>query len=203
VELPRFRTPISTADGARHLVAALSAHGVPHNRNGAALILAQVWLETARGKACDNNNPGNITGEAATGYFRPIWFEPSPDASPHILHLHDLMLQNQAPSKFRAYPTLAEGFSDYASHLSRRYQSIVDAANANDADAMARAIKTSGYTPDLPDGVGPHLRSIQNEFLDGGLFGDVLKVGPASPIAFAGLGPLLLLFLFLKGRKHA
>jgi hypothetical protein len=203
MELPRFRTPINAKDAAGHLTAALARHGVQANRNGQSLLLAQVWLETARGQSCDNNNPGNITGESELGYFRPVWFAPGPDASPHILHLHELMLKGQAPNKFRAYPSFAEGFSDYAGHLARRYGSIVDAANKNDAEAMATAIKTSGYTPDAPPGVGAGLRSLSNQFLDAGLFVGVEDVGLPTPIAFAGLGPLILLFLFFSRGKYA
>jgi hypothetical protein len=202
MEFPRFRTPISAKDAAAQLSGALAKHGISANRNGQSLLLAQLMWETDSGRALDNHNPGNITGESAYGYFRPVWFEPKADASPHILHLHELMKAGQAPNKFRAYPTFEAGFDDHASHFARTYAKLVELANINDAQGMATEIKRH-YTPDAPPTLGASLRSIQGQLLASGVFGHVEDVGPPAPIAFAGVGPLILLALLFSRRKYA
>jgi hypothetical protein len=202
MEFPRFKTPISAKDAAAQLSAALAKHGVVANRNGQSLLLAQIWWETDSGRALDNHNPGNITGESQFGYFRPAWYEPKPDASQRTLDLHKKMLEGHAPNKFRAYPTFEAGFDDHASHLAGTYAKLVELANVNDAQGMADEIKRH-YTPDAPATLGASLRALQGQLLASGVFGHVEDVGPPAPIAFAGVGPLILLLLLFSRRKYA
>lgn len=184
-ELPRTRTPLAMPTAGRLL---LAAFGGGLNRHQAALLLAQVALETAQGQACDNNNPGNITGAFNGDFFRPAWFEVTADSSPKLRALHEAMKRGQAPNKFRAYPEPLLGFIDYAKFIKGRFASILDTAAANDPAAMARAIKTSGYTPDAPPGVDASLRKLRDQFLP--LFAD-LPPGPPEPSS--GLGGFALL----------
>lgn len=185
-ELPRVRTPLAMPTAGRLL---LAAFGGGLHRHQAALLLAQVALETANGNACDNNNPGNITGAFNGDFFRPAWFEVTADSSPQLQALHAAMLKGQAPNKFRAYPEPLLGFIDYARQLQTKFPSILQAAAANDPDGMGRAIKSSGYTPDAPPGVGASLRNRRDAFLP--LFAD-LPPGPPEPTSSGALALLVL-----------
>ena len=49
---------------------------------------------------------------------------------------------------------------------------------------MGAAIKSSGYTPDAPPGVGASLRKLRDQFLP--LFAD-LPPGPAEPSSSLGM----------------
>ena len=72
------------------------------------------------------------------------------------------MLQGKAPRAFRAYATLEAGMGDYVGQIFTSFKPIVEAARTGDAQAMARAIVTSRYTPDAPAGTA-HSR-IQDGF---------------------------------------
>jgi len=194
-EQARVRTPIAMPTAGRLL---LAAFGGGLSQHQAALLLAQVALETAQGAACDNNNLGNLTGTFNGFFFRPAWFELAPDASPKLQALHAAMLKGQAPSQFRAYPEPLLGAIDYAKLIKARFPSILAAAAANDPDGMASAIKSSGYTPDLPAGVGASLRSLRDKFLP--LFAD-LPPGPPEPSG--GIGMLVLFAAIAWGLSNA
>src|SRR5882724_216034 len=161
-EVTRTLTPIPIGSAAPALLDALHTAGVEPNGDQARLLLAQLWLETARGTACNNRNVGNITdGPKWTGdFFRPIWFTVDASSSPHLVDLHDKMQKGQAPSAFRAYESFAHGFGDYVSQLVHTFPSILSAAETGDAAATATAIKTSGYAPDAPPGTDRSLASL-------------------------------------------
>src|SRR3954464_9530885 len=107
-EVPRVETPFQEASIAELLRLELLAQGLDPHRDMAALLLAQIALETARGHSCQNHNVGNITTfEGAADYYRPIWFEPQTD--PHLAVLHDAMQKNAAPRAFRSFPDFTGG----------------------------------------------------------------------------------------------
>lgn len=179
-EVPRVKTPVSTGAASQFLLAALVANGEQPHRQEAQLLLAQLWLETARGTACDNFNPGNITaGSKWTGdIFRPAWFTVTDKSSAKLKQLHALMLKGQAPNAFRSYDTFERGFADYVTQLLHTFPSIVRAARSADASAVARAIKSSGYAPDMQPGTDKSLDSLRAEFERGGVF-RALPLAPA------------------------
>jgi hypothetical protein len=182
-EVPRIRTPVSEQLAASALVTALAALGEhPHQRE-AELLLAHLWLETGRGTACDNCNVGNITASDRYegGAFRPAWFTVDDSSSPKMLNLHNEMLKGRAPRAFRAYATLEAGMGDYVGQIFHTFISIVQAARAGDAEAMAQAIRTSRYTPDAPIGTGRSLDSIAKEFASRGTFAALPLAGASPP----------------------
>lgn len=204
-EVPRKRTPASSSDVAPLLEAALRDRGEKPNRAGAALLHSQLWLETGRGTAMQNNNPGNITaGSRWEGdYWRPPWFEPPPydetklkgfGGSPARLErLHEQMLAGKAPSKFRSYDTLAAGMADYVRLIVSTFRGVYDAAQRNDPAAMARQINLTGYCPKSdcpPNEVAESLASIQRDLLGRGLYRD-LPEGPPQAVGNASAGKLL------------
>jgi hypothetical protein len=118
------------------------------DRESASLLLALIWVETARGTGCFNWNVGNITASDAWagGAWRPPWFAPSTD--PHLAELHARMLAGQAPSAFRAYDSLPEGFADFARVLQHTFPTVLAAARTGDAAAFVSALHDSGYSRD-------------------------------------------------------
>jgi flagellum-specific peptidoglycan hydrolase FlgJ len=174
-------------------VGALAANGEhPHQRE-AQLLLAQLWLETGRGSACNNFNVGNISASSKYegGAFRPAWYTISEGSSAQMKRLHEQMLKGQAPSAFRAYATLEAGMGDYVHQLNTTFQSIVAAARSGDALATANAIKTSRYTPDIdPPAVAKSLDSIAKEFAARGTFAALPLAGASQPPPAAPAAPL-------------
>lgn len=135
--VPRVNTP-APMDSLPGLVeAGFSSHGValtPIQRVNFASLVA---IETARGSAIKNNNPGNLS--AGTHYegavWRPPWFDDV--SSP----LHAAMLRGEAPSAFRAYSTLEEGARDFARLLlTPLYVPVMQAADQSDADVFRQAL---------------------------------------------------------------
>jgi hypothetical protein len=196
--VPMIATPLSAEHARDALLAAM-----PHlDRETALLVLALVWVETGHGGSCKNNNPGNIT--ASSGYdgdaWRPPWFLDSDD--PHLHALHVRMLGGSAPSAFRSYDTAQQGFNDFAVQLVRRFSGLLRAGATGDAATFVRAIRETGYSPDVtPAHIGT-FTSLQHELaplvahLPGGSGGsDVLGVA-------ATLGALYLAWRYLKGRRR-
>jgi len=142
----------------------------------AELMLAQHWLETARGKKCFGWNWGNLSAGASwTGsVWRPNWFQVDSTSSAREKRLHQLMLEHKVPSAFRAYPDAVTGVRDYVALLHRdRFQPILDAGKAGDVEAFARAVNETGYCPDCA--IGPTtktLASLRDEIRAQGLFTD-------------------------------
>ena len=177
-EVPRMRTPITMADASRQLVRAFAARGVALDRDQAALILAQVALETRQGNSCDNHSPGNITAheQGQREFFRPAWYIIDATSSPKLIDLHNQMLQGKAPNAFRSFNSFEQGFDDYAGELAGRFHAIVNAAATGDALQVAGAIRSSGYTPGINlTQVAASLDSLRRQFLAAGLFPDLPK----------------------------
>jgi hypothetical protein len=154
------------------------------------LLLAQIWLETARGKSLFNFNWGNITaGPSWTNdYWRPPWFVKSEiDALPdgekkdRLLRLHQQMLEGKAPQKFRAYPSAIVGLNDYVTRLQREFKQLIEAAKTGSPDAFADAIRSSGYNKDADPSTADSLRSLMKEFERKGYFSNLPKApAPAA-----------------------
>src|SRR2546426_1746352 len=127
-EVPRISTPLTVETAAAELLAALRAQGIDPNGDQARLLLAQLWLETARGSACNNHNPGNLTRGNTADFFRPQWYELTEASSPRMATLHAAMLAGQAPSAFASYDSFEHGFADYVRQIKSKFPSILEAA---------------------------------------------------------------------------
>jgi hypothetical protein len=145
--VPAVRTPLSAEQARDALIVALP--GV--DRVTAALLLALVWVETARGNLT-NNNAGNISaGSSWPGdAWRPPWFEINALTAqrPDWVALHIKMTEGKAPSAFRSYPTAAAGFADFARVLRSQFQSVLAAAATGDPARFVSALHDSGYSRD-------------------------------------------------------
>lgn len=159
------------------------------------LILAQIWLETARGKSMFNNNWGNITAGASWtgGFWRPPWFNkadvdvlPEGEQKTRLLKLHQMMLEGKAPQKFRAYDSLNEGLKDYITRLNREFKALVEAAKTGSPDKFADAIRSSGYNRDADPTTAASLRSLMNEFERKGYFSALPKT--QAPVVASSSG---------------
>lgn len=206
----RIKTPISATQAAallqRHM---RPQHGI--EPKAGPLLLAQVWLETARGQSMIQHNWGNITGTFRGDYWEPPWVHVSPDSSERDRRLNALMLEGKAPSQFRAYPDHETGLHDYLSFLTKtRFEPIVDAAEAGDPDAMAVQIQRTGYCPDCQPGPTANtLRQLAVGFeplFPKTVIDTIMKrpVGLAKPLIVYGVGALLVAgvvgYLFVRER---
>lgn len=183
IEVQKTLTPLELHLAGDYLLGALRRHGIEPNRQEAFLLLAQVWVETARGSSLFNRNPGNLSANPDTypgDYFRPPWFVVDEQSSLQMQKLHDLMLENKAPRAFRSYDSFDVGFDDYVDTLSKKFPSILKAAAGGDPNAMASAIRSSGYTPDAPPSTGDTLRALSLEFAQKGLFQTLPLVSPGQ-----------------------
>jgi hypothetical protein len=159
--VPAVATPITAEQARVALVAAMP--GI--DRETGSLLLALVWIETARGHLM-NWNAGNITaGPRWEGLaWRPPWFElEDAQSSPKLLELHERMLRGTAPSAFRAYSSLLEGFQDFARVLRGQFPTVLAAAATGDARAFVTALHDSGYSRDYSPAHVPNMTALQAE----------------------------------------
>lgn len=168
-EVPRVETPFQEASIGELLRLELLSRRLDPHRDMAALMLAQIAVETARGHACQNYNVGNVTvlESSSAAYYRPKWFAEG-QTDPHLRVLHDLMAHGQAPRAFAAFSSFTAGVSGYvttAAHLA-----VVEAARTGDAEIMADVIRTGGYSPGAPSTLGHTLDQLRAEYLSRGLF---------------------------------
>jgi peptidoglycan hydrolase-like protein with peptidoglycan-binding domain len=189
-EVSRVATPLAEDSAVKAIsIQVLPSIGVVTQEAG-RLILAQMWLETGRGKSLFNNNVGNITAGASWlgDFWRPPWFnKASIDAmaegeqKTRLLALHQAMLEGKAPQKFRAYNSMLDGLRDYTARLNREFHAIVDAAKTGSPEAYADAIRSSGYNKDADPSTAASLRSLMNEFEHKGYFASLPKAqAPAA-----------------------
>jgi hypothetical protein len=176
---------VATQISAEHARDALRASMPGIDRESAALLLALIWVETGRGHVV-NNNVGNITASDAWpgGAWRPPWF--SDVSSP----LHARMLAGQAPSAFRAYDSLPEGFADFARVLQHTFPTVLAAARTGDAAAFVSALHDSRYSTDYNASHIPTFRDLAAHFAA------LVASFPAGTVA-AGGGALAALGLLL------
>jgi len=159
--VPATPTPITPEQARVALVAAMP--GI--DRETGSLLLALVWIETGRGHLM-NWNAGNISAgpQWPGNAWRPPWFEASDAASsPKLLELHERMLHGTAPSAFRAYGSLLEGFQDFARVLRSQFPSVLAAAATGDARAFVQALHDSGYSRDYSPAHVPNMTALQAE----------------------------------------
>lgn len=158
--VPAVATPITAEQARVALVAAMP--GI--DRETGSLLLALVWIETARGHLM-NWNAGNITAgpkwEGAA--WRPPWFELNEASTPKLVELHERMLHGTAPSAFRAYGSLLEGFQDFARVLRSQFASVLTAAGTGDARTFVQALHDSGYSRDYSPAHVPNMTALQAE----------------------------------------
>lgn len=184
--VPAVVTPITAEQARVALVAAMP--GI--DRETGTLLLALVWIETGRGHLM-NWNAGNITaGPKWTGNaWRPPWFDLSTATTPHLLELHEKMLHGKAPSAFRAYDSLVEGFQDFARVLRAQFASVLDAAKTGDARAFVTALHDSGYSRDYSPAHVPSMTALQAELgQQFAGFPSAAQVSNAAPSFFAEVG---------------
>lgn len=181
--VPTVTTPIS-AEQAR---AALLAVMPGTDGDTATLLLALIWIETANGHL-QNFNPGNITAsdrwEGAA--WRPPWFLVDASSQPIMVRLHEAMLRGKAPSAFRAYGSLLEGFQDFARVLKSTFPTVIAAAGTGDAAKFVAALHDSGYSHDYTPAAVPHMVHLQQQLAP--LFAGFPKSPNASHALFAFTG---------------
>lgn len=116
----------------------------------AAMMTAQMFIETSNGRKLYNNNAGNLIrsnpSSKSPGYwFRPTWWIDTSSKLYARAHANP----PTAPQAFRAYQTLNEGVQDYLKLLGTpRYEGLIAAAREGNPSAYGDAIKSSGYAPD-------------------------------------------------------
>lgn len=151
----RFETP-SAGDHKSQFISAMlpyarqaeAATGVP-----ARFIIGHAALESGWGKheiaTADGRTSHNLFGIKATGW--------SGEAAETTTTEYRGGLAMKVSQKFRAYGDYAEGFTDYAKLLQRRYPAAASAGD--DAAAFAAGLSRGGYATD-PDYAGKLTRTI-------------------------------------------
>lgn len=179
-EVERHETPFAEPDIADLLRADLALRGIKAHQDQAALLLAQIALETGRGKACQNFNVGNLSAhDGLPGeWYRPPWFEVNSDSSQRMRDLHSKMLAGEVPRAFRSFRSFPAGVSGYVSIA--RALGVLDAAETGDAGKTAAQISRH-YTPGANVAeLAKSLDRLRGEFLRKGLF-DTLPKEPPPP----------------------
>jgi hypothetical protein len=177
-EVPRIQTPFQEASIAELLRLELLLQRLDPHRDMAALMLAQIALETARGSSCQNFNVGNITALESSGvaFYRPPWFDDV--STPRYAHLHAAMLRGAAPRAFRSFNDFSTGVAGYV--FAAKHLGVVEGARTGDAEETARVIRTGGYAPDAGAGTGANLNRLRDDYIARGLF-DTLPLDRAAP----------------------
>ncbi len=137
--VPRVKTEASTAQMSQAI--SESWHDlfgeVPSNEQ-VALVLAQNSLETGNRKSMWNYNIGNITtnGKGQYDYYDDL--PTKEQIKPGVWKTMNL--------KYRSYPSLKAGVSDYLKLLSgKRYSNAWEHIKNPDPVAFSKALKSSGY----------------------------------------------------------
>lgn len=137
--------------------------------NALSLVLALVWIETARGTRCFNNNLFNISAgdQWPNDAWRPPWFDfdGGTNVTQRNIQLHELMLKGKAPKAFRSYTSLDAGALDGLRMLKAQYPDVVTAAKTGSADKFRIALSAM-FSKDYsnPDAAST-LATFQNQFL--------------------------------------
>lgn len=166
--VPRRNTPVSARDARTAVLSAYRAtFGTNPGDDALALLLALVWIETARGKSVQNWNLGNISASPSypNDAWRPPWYdlEGGTAATERNIALHEAMLKGQAPSAFRAYPSLEFGALDFVRSLKGSFPEVLRAAETGDATAFRDALAQK-YSRDYRDTPPENFASLAREF---------------------------------------
>lgn len=206
-QVPAATTPASALTAASSLLKALRAVGLDMSRQGARLMLAQLWFETGRGEKLRANSPGNLMARMFKGgkevsvwdgdYWRPEWF----DDETHPTHA--LMLAGKEPSAFRAYPTLDAGIADYVKLISRKAV-LLDAFKSGSPSSVASAIVSSGYCPACPSSMSKTLSSLADGFKAQNFFNSLPDVPPRAGTGLLWAGVMgATAFIFFRTMRAA
>lgn len=132
----------TTSVSKEQALAALQRAWGPLTRELAQSLLSLVWIETGGGNL-KNWNPGNISAsDSYSGMlWRPPWYpEPTDETPQKYRDLHRAMLNKTAPSGFRAYATIDQGFADFVNQLRHSFPEVVAAAQHGTADQFRQAL---------------------------------------------------------------
>jgi len=131
------------------------------------LLMALVWIETARGASVQNNNLGNISAGRSwpNDAWRPPWFdlEGGTAATDRNVALHEAMLRGQAPEAFRAYTSLEMGALDFVRTLKGSFPEVLAAAQSGDATAFRDALAQK-YSKDYRNTPPENFAQLAREF---------------------------------------
>jgi hypothetical protein len=182
----RTPTPLSQSAFPGLIDEAFKAEGAPLRGLQRMMLAVLASIETARGRAMQNHNLGNITaGPSYPGaVWRPPWFDPSEAAgNPRLERLHQEMLAGRAPSAFRAYDSREDGARDFARQLKSSFPEVMRAALVPNAENF-RAALAQKYSPDYRNpGTAAALAQLMKEY------------GITTGGAVSGLAALALLWL--------
>lgn len=154
---PPVRTPITNALFAD----AVRAAWPEASREAIGVLWAQYALETGRGKACWNNNIGNVKATPGDG----LNYTMLPNTWEIINGKRETFQPPHPQTWFRSYETLAEGMVSHIAFLRRRYAAAWAHVEAGQPDAFARALKARGYFTGDVDVYARSLVSLLAEWL--------------------------------------
>src|SRR5271165_5998185 len=137
-KVQRVRTDISEPQMAQAIIAAWTGmFRTAPSKEQVSMILAQNNLETGNRKSMWNDNVGNITHTKGDG------FDYSESQDWHYDSNHQKVYYT---AKFRAYPDLKTGVTDYLKLLrSKRYSNAFEHIVHPDPAAFSKALKAGGY----------------------------------------------------------
>lgn len=175
------KTTFTLADYTRAvLVAWAREHGAYPSEGTCAVLWAQYALETGRGKACWNNNIGNVKHVEGDGHdyceLPNTW---------EIENGKRVVYQPPSPQTwFRAYASLEEAMEHHLAFLAKRYGNAWSAITSGDPVGFATQLKARGYfTAPLADYVHG-LSSLVAEFKRSGAYTaalEALELPPTDP----------------------
>jgi len=110
-------------------------------REAIGTLWAQYAFETGRGKACWNNNIGNVKHVQGDGHD----FTMLPGTWEMIAGKRVTFEPPHPQTWFRSYPTLAEGMAEHIAFLRRRYGAAWRFVESGDPASFALALKAGGY----------------------------------------------------------
>jgi hypothetical protein len=112
------------------------------------------------------------------------------------------MLAGQAPSAFRAYDSLPEGFADFTRVLKQNFPTVLAAAATGDAAAFVNALHNSRYSTDYNASHIPTFRDIAAQFASLVSSFPAGVAGGVAGGALAIIGVLLVLSAKRKRRRR-
>lgn len=199
VESAGVLTPVTESDAVAILSDIVPELSPAVSRSLLLLLLSLAMVETARGKAVRDNNPGNLMAKFfakgdpkersvwSGAYWRPSWwFDHSKD---------EAMYAGNVPSAFRSYPSARDGWRDYVALLFKPSKSaIIDAATVGDIPGFVAALGKL-YSPDYKAAHVKTFDSLFREYSAKGYFADSVQTRSSSK----GSGLLALIVILSAG----